>query len=184
MTTKWILDPLHTEVQFKAKHLLISTVTGSFTKFDGTVETDGENFETARIHFEIDANSLTTGAEQRDTHLRSDDFFNAEKYPKITFDSSSMKKISGDKYELTGDLTIRDITKTVKLDVEFGGSMVDFYGNKKAGFEVTGKINRKEFGLKWHAVTEAGGIVVGDEIKMVCQVQFAKQNEPSTAEAA
>jgi polyisoprenoid-binding protein YceI len=175
MATTWKIDATHSEVLFKVKHLVISTVTGSFRTFDATLTTEGDSFEGAQVSFEADVNSIDTNMPQRDAHLKSDDFFNAEKFPKMTFASTSLKKKSGNDYVLEGHLTIRDITKLVSLDVEFGGTMVDFYGNTKAGFEATAKINRKEFGLAWSAVTEAGGIVVADEVKIVLNIQFAKQ---------
>jgi polyisoprenoid-binding protein YceI len=169
-TTKWALDPMHSEVQFKVKHLVISTVTGSFKTFEGTVTTQGDTFEGAEVEFSLDVNSIDTNQEQRDGHLKSAEFFDGEKYPKITFKSTSL---TDDK--LTGDLTIKDVTKSVTLDVEHGGTATDFYGNLKAGFEVTGKINRKEFGLTWNGVTEAGAVVVGEDIKLIINAQFAKQ---------
>jgi polyisoprenoid-binding protein YceI len=174
-TTKWALDTSHSEVQFKVKHLVISTVTGTFKVFDGEMETTSGDFSDAKISFKIDAASIDTNAGDRDGHLRSDDFFATDKYPHITFESRSFKKISDSDYKLTGDLTIRDVTKPIELSVEYGGTVVDPYGNTKAGFEVTGKINRKEFGLTWSAVTEAGGVVVSDDIKMFINVQFVKQ---------
>ena len=174
-TTKWAIDPTHSEVQFKVKHLVISTVTGTFKKFEGTVETENEDFSNAKINFSIDVNSIDTNQEQRDGHLKSDDFFSAEKFPQIVFASTSFKKVDGEKYALEGHLTIKDVTKPISLAVEYGGSATDFYGNVKAGFEVTGKINRKEFGLTWDGITEAGAIVVGEDIKLQMNVQFAKQ---------
>ena len=173
-TTKWVLDPTHSEVQFKVKHLVISTVSGAFKSFEGSLETDSEDFQNAKVNITLDVNSIDTNQEQRDGHLKSGEFFDAEKYPKISFTSTSLTK-AGDDYKLTGDLTIKDITKPVTLDVEFGGSAADFYGNTKAGFDVTGKINRKEFGLTWDGITEAGAIVVGEDIKLHASVQFAKQ---------
>lgn len=173
-TTKWVLDPTHSEVQFKVKHLVISTVSGFFKSFEGSLTTDSEDFENAKVEFSLDVNSIDTNQEQRDGHLKSAEFFDAEKYPKISFASTSFTK-DGDDYKLNGDLTIKDVTKPVSLDVEYGGSAGDFYGNTKAGFEVTGKINRKEFGLTWDGVTEAGSIVVGEDIKLIINVQFAKQ---------
>ncbi len=170
----WTIDPAHSEVQFKVKHLVISTVTGDFKSFTGNLEANGEEFEGAKISFEADVNSIETGVEQRDQHLKSDDFFNAEKFPKLTFTGTSLSKKSDSSYQLIGDLTIRNITKTITLAVEFGGTMVDPYGNTKAGFEVQGKINRKEFGLQWNAVTEAGGVVVADEVKLIANIQFQK----------
>ena len=173
-TTKWVLDPTHSEVQFKVKHLVISTVSGFFKSFEGSLTTDNEDFENAKVEFSLDVNSIDTNQEQRDGHLKSAEFFDAEKYPKISFTSTSLTK-DGDDYKLNGDLTIKDVTKPVSLDVEYGGSAGDFYGNTKAGFEVTGKINRKEFGLTWDGVTEAGSIVVGEDIKLIINVQFAKE---------
>lgn len=171
---KWVLDPMHSEVQFKVKHLVISTVTGTFNMFDGSLETETEDFSGAQIDFSLDVNSVYTNQTDRDNHLKSADFFNAESFPKITFKSTSFTK-DGDDYKLEGHLTIKDVTKLVTLDVEFGGTATDFYGNVKAGFEVTGKINRKEFGLTWDGITEAGAIVVGQDIKLAINVQFAKQ---------
>jgi polyisoprenoid-binding protein YceI len=171
--TLWKVDPMHSEVQFKVKHLVISTVTGTFNKFDASLEAEGEDFDGAKASFSLDVDSIVTNVADRDAHLKSDDFFNAEKYPKLTFEGT-LKKISGDNYKLSGPLTIRDITKDVELNVEFGGSMVDRYGQTKAGFEITGKVNRKEFGLKWDMVTEAGGVVVGDEVKLNLNMQMIK----------
>lgn len=173
MATNWTIDAAHSEIQFKAKHLVISTVTGSFTRFNATLESEGDDFAGAKVTFEAEVNSINTGVAQRDGHLMSEDFFNAEKYPKLSFVSTDFKKTGDTTYAVTGDMTIRDVTKSIVLSVEYGGKMVDFYGNTKAGFEITGKINRKEFGLTWDAVTEAGGIVVGDEIKLALNVQMA-----------
>ena len=172
--TKWALDPAHSEVNFKVKHLVISSVTGTFKSFEGGFETDQEDFSNADIHFSLDVNSIDTNQEQRDVHLKSADFFDQEKYPKISFKSTSFTK-SGEDYELTGNLNVKDVTKPIKLKVEFGGTATDFYGNEKAGFEITGKISRKEYGLTWDALTEAGAIVVGDDIKLNINAQFAKQ---------
>jgi len=174
-TTKWVLDPMHSEVQFKVKHLVISTVSGFFKSFEGSLETENDDFEDAKISFALNIDSIDTNQTQRDEHLKSPDFFDAAQYPQITFSSTSFKKTDDDEFELVGDLTIKGVTKQVKLNAEFGGSTDDFYGNTKAGFEVTGKINRKDFGLTWDGVTEAGSIVVGEEIKLTINVQFAKQ---------
>jgi polyisoprenoid-binding protein YceI len=173
--SKWSIDPMHSEVQFKVKHLVISTVSGFFKSFEGSVETDNENFEHANIDFSIDINSIDTTQPARDEHLKSAEFFDAATYPHIKFQSTSFKKIGDDDYALTGNLTIKNVTKPVTLDVEFGGSAADFYGNTKAGFEITGKINRKEFGLTWDGVTEAGSIVVGEDIKLTINAQLTKQ---------
>ncbi|HEY4325809.1 MAG TPA: YceI family protein [Mucilaginibacter sp.] len=174
--TRWAIDPMHSEVQFKVKHLVISTVSGFFKSFEGAMDTVNDDFEDADISFSLDIDSIDTNQSQRDGHLKGADFFDAEKYPKITFKSTSFKKTNDeDEYKLTGDLTIKDVTKSVTLNAEFGGSTDDFYGNTKAGFEVTGKVNRKDFGLTYDPVTEAGSIVLGEDIKLLINVQFAKQ---------
>ncbi len=172
--TKWSIDPTHSEIIFKAKHLVISSVSGRFNEFDGGVETEGDDFENAQAEFSAKVNSITTGNPDRDNHLKSDDFFNAEKFPEIKFKSTSIKKISKEQYEMKGDLTIRDVTKPIALEVLYGGIVDDPYGNTKAGFEISGKVNRKEYGLKWNAVTEAGSVVVGDIIKIDLNVQVVK----------
>ena len=169
------IDPMHSEVTFKVKHLMITNVTGSFQQCDATMEATAEDFSDAKISFEADINSISTGNEQRDTHLKSDDFFSAEQFPKLSFTSTSFTHKGGSDYILNGDLTIKGNTKPVSLNVEFGGRMTDFYGQDKAGFEISGKINRSEFGLTWSAVTEAGGVVVSDEIKLNLAVQMVKQ---------
>lgn len=176
VSTVWKIDPVHSEIEFKVKHLVISTVKGEFMRFDATAEVGGDNFEGADITFEADATSVTTRNEQRDQHLLSDDFFAADKYPKLTFKSTEFEKTGDNTYKLKGDLTIRDVTKPVELNVVYGGSVQDMFGNTKAGFEVTGAINRKEFGLKWNGVTEAGNIVVSDMVTLQLSVQFAKQS--------
>jgi polyisoprenoid-binding protein YceI len=174
-TTKWVIDPMHSEVQFKVKHLVISTVSGFFKSFEGTLETENDDFENANIYFALNIDSIDTNQSQRDEHLKSPEFFDAGQFPQITFKSTSFKKTDDDEFKLTGDLTVKGITKTVSLDAEFGGSTDDFYGNTKAGFEVSGKINRKDFGLTWDGVTEAGSVVVGEDIKLLINLQFAKQ---------
>ena len=169
------IDAAHSEITFKVKHLMITNVTGSFAKFDATMESDAADFSDAKISFEADADSISTNSEQRDGHLKSDDFFAADKFPKLRFVSKSFTKKSGDAYILTGDLTIRDNTKTVELAVEYGGTATDPYGQVKSGFEINGKINRKDFGLSWGALTEAGGVVLSDEVKLHLNVQMIKQ---------
>jgi len=168
-TTKWTIDPTHSEVTFKVKHLVISTVTGNFNIFEGHAETPNGDFKGAKIEFSADINSINTNQADRDTHLKSADFFDAEKHPQIKFTNGILE---GD--VLRGDLTIKDVTKQVELDVEFGGIADDPYGNTKAGFELEGKISRKEFGLTWSPVTEAGSVVVGDQIKLLASVQLVK----------
>lgn len=173
--TTWAIDPTHSEVQFKVKHLVISTVTGSFGQYDGQITTEGNDFNNAAVSFSADISSISTGNDQRDGHLKSADFFDAENFPKLTFTSTSMTKTGDDTYALTGDLTIRGVTKSVTLKAEYGGQMQDFYGQTKSGFELSGTIKRKEFGLTWDGVTEAGGVVVSDDVKLVMNIQLTKQ---------
>ena len=173
-TTTWNLDSAHSEVTFKVKHLVISTVSGQFKSFSSAVSTEGDDFTTAKISFEIEAASIDTGMEMRDGHLKGDDFFNAEAFPKITFVAKAVRQVDGADHEIDGDLTIRDVTKPVTLKAEFGGIAKDPYGQIKAGFEVEGKIKRSEFNLSWNALTEAGGAVVSDEVKFQANVQYIK----------
>lgn len=172
--TKWTFDKAHSKVQFKVTHMVISEVTGQFKSYDGTVETSKDDFTDAKINFTIDVNSINTDNEQRDNHLKSDDFFNAEKYPKITFVSKSFKKVGDKKYKLVGDLTIRNITKQVELDVVYNGTVKDPWGNTRAGFKVTGQVNRFDFGLKWNALLELGGAVVGETVDIIIDVEIVK----------
>ncbi|HEX8279142.1 MAG TPA: YceI family protein [Segetibacter sp.] len=169
------IDVDHSDIMFKVKHLMISTVTGIFKKFDATLEVNEQDLSDAKVWFEADVDSVDTKNEGRDGHLKSDDFFNAEKFPKMTFKSTSIEKTDDNEYNLVGDLTIRDITKPVELKVEYNGSTKDPWGQERMGFEISGKINRKEFGLKWSAVTEAGGLVVADDVKMAINVEMVKQ---------
>jgi polyisoprenoid-binding protein YceI len=174
MAITWKIDPAHSEIQFKVKHLMITTVTGYFRKFDCEVISETEDFNsTTSIKFTADINSIETNNEQRDTHLKSEDFFNAEKFDQVMFIGTRYDALN-DSATLYGNLTIRGITKPVKLDVDFGGIVVDPYGQKKAGFTVNGRISRKEFELKWNAVTEAGSVVVSDEVKIHADVQLVK----------
>jgi len=174
-TTKWSIDPTHSEIGFKVKHMMFTNVSGSFQKFDATIETEDDNFENAKIEFTGDVDSITTGNADRDKHLLSPDFFDAEKHPKLTFSASSFKKLNEGEYELKGDLTLNGVTKPVKLDVEFGGLAKDPWGNLKAGMSITGKINRKDWGLNWNSALEAGGVLVGEEVKLNIELQFVKQ---------
>ena len=174
-TVKWKIDPAHSEIQFKVKHLMITTVTGYFKEFDLEVETASDDFATAsRIDFTANINSIDTNNQQRDTHLKSADFFDAENHGQLKFVGKKYES-NGDQAKLYGDLTIRGVTKPITLNVEFGGIVVDPYGQRKAGFTVNGKISRKEFGLVWNAVTEAGQVVVSDEIKILAEIQLVKQ---------
>ena len=175
-TKNWVIDPAHSEIQFKIKHLMITNVTGSFDIFQATVQTEDEDFMKAKVSFTADIDSISTGNEQRDEHLKSADFFDAGKYPQLKFVATKFEEVDKDSsYELYGDLTIKDITKNIKLDVEFGGVVKDAYGNTKAGFSINGKINRKDYGLTWNAVTEAGGIVVSDDVRIACEIQLIEQ---------
>jgi polyisoprenoid-binding protein YceI len=173
VATRWGIDTTHTEVQFKVKHLVISTVTGFFKKFSGSVESETEDFDGASVNFSLDVNSIDTNQADRDAHLKSPDFFAAEEYPTVDF-TGTLKKVSGNDYTLDGALTMRGTTKAVVLNAEFGGIMVDPWGNTKAGFEINGKVNRKDFGLNWNAITEAGGMVVSEDVKLHINVELAK----------
>ena len=173
-STTWNLDASHSVVGFRVRHLVISTVSGKFKNFSSVTKTEGDDFSTADISFEVETASIDTGMEQRDQHLQSDDFFNSAAFPKLTFKSSGARKVKDGVYLIDGDLTIRDITKPFTLEAEFGGIAVDPYGQTKAGCDVTGKISRKEFGLTWNGLTEAGGAVVSDEVKFEANVQYVK----------
>jgi polyisoprenoid-binding protein YceI len=167
------IDVAHSDIQFKVKHLMINTVTGQFNTFDAGLTAEKEDFSDAQVWFNAEVNSINTRIEQRDNHLKSDDFFNAEKYPQIIFSNGTLLK-SGDGYILRGDLKIRDITQSIELNVDYMGMMVDPWGQTKIGFEAEGVIKRKSFGLAWDAVTEAGGVVVSDNVKLQLNVQFVK----------
>lgn len=172
--TKWSVDKAHSEIQFKVKHLVISTVTGQFNEYDVNLETESEDLVNAKAEFTAKVDSITTFNNDRDNHLKSDDFFNAAAFPELKFRSTKFEKSGEGIYKMTGNLTIRDITKELTFNVIFGGSMVDPWGNHKVGYEISGKINRFDFGLKWNAVTEAGGFVVGSDVQIVLNVQFVK----------
>lgn len=173
--TNWVLDPTHSEVEFKVKHLMISTVTGTFSSFAANVTTDGEDFTTAKATFSVDVDSIDTKNEQRDGHIKSPDFFDAAKFPQIKFAITKIENVDNDgSYNIHGDLTIRNTTKSVKLEVEFGGVIKDPWGGTRAGLTVSGKINRKEFGLTWHMATDAGGVVLGDDVRIHVALEFVK----------
>jgi len=174
--TKWGMDLAHSEISFKVKHLMISNVTGVFKEFGANVYTTDDSFLTSEVDFWMNAASVSTGAADRDVHLRSADFFDVENYKEIRFTGKSFKKSADDEsYTLTGDLTIKGISQTIKLDVDFNGLIKDPWGNEKAGYSINGKINRKDWGLNWNAALEAGGVLVGDEVKISCEVELAKQ---------
>lgn len=172
--SKWSVDKAHSKVQFSVTHLIISEVTGQFKSFDANVESSKDDFTNAKIEFSADVNSITTDNEGRDKHLKSDDFFNAEKFPKITFVGKSLKKVSGKKYKLVGDFTIRDVTKQITLDVVYNGSVKDPWGNTKAGFKIKGEVNRFDYNLKWNTLMEAGGAVVGKTVSIVVDLELQK----------
>jgi polyisoprenoid-binding protein YceI len=174
-TTKWVLDPSHSEVEFKVKHMMISTVTGTFSKFEATVETEGEEFSTAKATFIIDVDSISTKNEQRDGHLKSVDFFDTANFPQIKFVATKYENVDSDgSYEVYGDLTVRGITKNVKFDAEFGGVIKDPWGNTRAGITISGKINRKEFGLTWSGATETGSLIVSEDVRIHAGLEFIK----------
>lgn len=171
----WILDPAHSEIQFKIKHLMITNVTGSFNNFEVQASSDELDFTNADILFKALVNSISTNNEQRDNHLKSADFFDTQKYPEILFKSTNIQNIDNDNFVLFGDLTIKKVTKNIKTNVEFGGIVKDPYGNLKAGFSLKTTINRKDFDLGWNAVLETGGLMVGDEVKISAEIQLIKQ---------
>ncbi len=175
----WKIDQAHTEIKFKAKHMVISTVTGQFNDFDATIESDKEDFSDAKVRFEASVNSINTKNEQRDAHLKSADFFDAANYPKMTFESKSVKRIKDNEYELAGNLTIRGVSKQVKLNVVYNGTVKGFGNQEIAAFEISGTVNRFDYGLKWNALTEAGGIVVGDKIKIEITAELNRLQEAS-----
>ena len=171
---KWALEPSHSELTFKVRHMMISNVSGQFKSFDSTVETDGDDFSSAKVTFTAEVDSISTNNEQRDGHLKSPDFFDAAGHPQITFESTRMENVGGENYKLHGNLTMRGVTKPVTLDVEYGGTIKDPWGNTRAGFTVEGKINRNDYGLSWSALTEAGGMVVGEDVKLHANVEYVK----------
>ncbi len=172
--SKWVFDKVHSELSFKVKHMMLTNVKGIFTDYDAEISTDGDDFNTAEIALNINTSSIDTKDTARDNHLKSADFFDAEKFNIINFKSNSLKHKENNLYELTGDLTIRNITKSVKLQAEFGGILKDPWGNIKSGFTLEGKINRKDFDLNWNALLEAGGVLVGEDVKILCEVELLK----------
>lgn len=171
----WAIDPTHSEIGFKVKHMMFTNVSGKFSSFDASVENEDDKFETSAISFSADVNSIDTANADRDNHLRSGDFFEVEKFPKLTFVSTGITKVDDNQYKINGDFTIRDVTKNITLDAEYSGLMKDPWGNTKAGFSLSGKINRKDFGLTWNAALETGGVLVSDEVKLLCEVQVVKK---------
>jgi polyisoprenoid-binding protein YceI len=175
--TKWAIDPAHSEISFKVKHLMITNVKGVFKEFSASVLTNGNGFITSDIDFTLHPSSVDTGAPDRDNHLRSADFFDVEKYDRLSFSGRKTEKgTEKDHFVLHGDLTIKDVTKPVKLNVEFAGVMKDPWGNEKAGYTITGRINRKDWGLNWNAALEAGGVLVSDDVTINCDIQLVRQS--------
>ena len=176
--TKWVIDPAHSEIAFKVRHLMITNIKGAFTEYNASIYTTGDDFLTAEVDFWMNPDSLQTKDEKRDAHLRSADFFDVEHHKEITFTSNTIEKTDGDgSYELWGDLTIKGITKKIKLDVEFNGVEKDPWGGKRAGIVINGKINRKEWELNWNTILESGGVLVGDTVNINCEVELVKQEE-------
>jgi len=176
--TKWVLDDTHSEVQFKIRHLLISTVTGQFNKFQATVETEQEDdFTTAKVYFSADINSISTNNEQRDAHLKSADFFDAENYPRLRFETERIEKLDDENYKIYGIITIKGVSEKIILNAEFGGVIQDPWGNARTGFSLSGKLNRSDFGLSFGLVSDAGGVGLANEVKILANVQLVKQIE-------
>lgn len=173
--TTWVIDKSHSKIGFSVTHLVISEVEGYFKDYSAKIVTKGEDFDNAQIEFTAKTSSIFTDNEKRDQHLRSDDFFNSEKYPELKFVGKSFKKVENNKYKLSGDLTIRDVTKPITLDVQFNGKIKDPWGNIRAGFNITGKLNRFDYGLKWNALTELGGAVVDNIVKLRIHIELIKQ---------
>ena len=173
--TKWVIDPTHSEIGFKVKHMMFTNISGKFTKFDASIETDDTDFENAKVEFTGAVDSISTGNADRDTHLISADFFDAAQFPEIKFKVTSFTKIKDDQYDLTGDLTMHGVTKSVKIPTQYSGLMKDPWGNAKIAFSLDGKINRKDWGLNWNSALEAGGVLVSDEVHLTIEMQFIKQ---------
>ncbi|MGB7843179.1 MAG: YceI family protein [Salinimicrobium sp.] len=173
--TKWVLDPQHSELGFKIKHLMISNVTGKFKDFHATAETEGEDFSEAKLEANVKVTSIDTNNSERDTHLRNADFFETESYPEMHFESTEVEKVDDELFNIHGNLTIKETTKPVKLVSEFNGIVQDPYGNTKAGFSISGKINRKDWGINYNAALETGGVMLGEELKIQGEVQLVKQ---------
>ena len=174
-TTKWTIDPTHSELQFRVKHLMISNVTGQFNQFQGTIETVDNDFTTAKAHITADVNSISTNNPQRDAHLQSSDFFDADNHPQLIFKAEKMIRKDEDNYEIHGLLNMRGVSKRIVLDAEYGGIAQDPWGNTRVGFTINGKLNRKDFGVSFGLLSETGGIALGDEVKIQANMQFVMQ---------
>ncbi|PKB18796.1 YceI family protein [Flavobacterium sp. 5] len=171
----WAIDPTHSEIGFKVKHMMFTNVSGKFNDFKASIENEDDNFEISKINFSADVSSVDTNNADRDNHLRSNDFFDVDTFPKISFTSTKITKINDGLFQINGDLTIKNVTKSIALETEYSGLMEDPWGNTKIGLSITGKIDRKEFGLTWNSTLETGGVLVGEEIKLNSEIQFIKQ---------
>lgn len=174
-TTKWAIDPTHSEIGFKVKHMMFTNVSGSFGTYAADITTEDDDFTKSNISFSADVASINTNNTDRDNHLKSADFFDAENHPKLTFVSTSFTKVDEENYELIGELSLHGTTKTVKLPAEFSGLMKDPWGNTKAGLNISGKINRKDWGLNWNSALETGGVLVSEEVRLNIELQLLKQ---------
>lgn len=170
-TNNWVIDNTHSEISFKVRHLMISNVTGYFREFDGALYSDSENLLDGKFSFAAKIDSIDTNQKDRDAHLKSADFFDMESYPELKFESTEFKD-----GKLHGTITIRGNSQPIALDVDFNGVVQDGYGQTKAGFEIEGALNRKDFGLNYSSITEAGGVVVGDKVRLFANIQFTKQD--------
>ncbi len=171
----WIIDPAHSEIGFKVKHMMFTTVSGHFDKFSAEIESDGDSFENASVDFKAETASVNTNNGDRDNHLRSADFFDSENYPSLLFKSDTIKKLSDNKYLVKGMMTIKDVSKEIELNADYSGLLKDPWGNSKAGFLLETTINRKDFGLTWNAALETGGVLVSEDVRIICEIQLQKQ---------
>ena len=170
--TNWAIDPTHSEIGFKVKHMMFTNVSGKFNTFEATISNEEAAFETSKINFTATIDSIDTNNTDRDNHLKSADFFDAENFPTLNFTATSIQKINANEFQINGDLTIKNVTKSVTLQAEYSGILKDPWGNTKVGLSITGAINRKEFGLTWNAALETGGVLVGEEIKLLAEIQL------------
>jgi polyisoprenoid-binding protein YceI len=170
-TSNWNIDATHSGINFSIRHMVVSKVRGRFAKFSGNLRVEGDDLTQASLEATIDVSSIDTGTAQRDTHLRSADFFDAERYPEIRFRSTRVEKLTDDRYRVTGALTIRDVTRDIALDVEYGGRAKDPWGNERIGFIAKAALDRRDFGLEWNQVLEAGGVLVGDRVDVDLEMQ-------------
>lgn len=180
----WKIDPVHTEIEFTARHMMIAKVHGRFKSFEGTIDLDPKHPAKARVEGSIDVSSIDTREAQRDTHLRSPDFFDVEKYPKMTFRSTRIEPLGANQYKVYGDLTIKDVTREVVFDAVDEGRTTDPWGNQRIGVSATTKINRKDFGLTWNVALETGGWLVGDDITINAEVELVAESEAEPEVAA